>query len=164
MEKGYDYCFISAGINDTYKKMSTFYYQKSMDCIIHFFLTNHIHPIIQEIPDYNIHKAYNEQTIKKKLIRYFSQLVNGIDLDCKQQFRNSLDILIKEKGYVRKISVIRYKSWNNNYKCDLNNLYLEDQIHLNDKGYCALDSVIAKAIIAIHTKALLSTNHIRINH
>ena len=148
MKKGYDYCYISAGINDTYKKMSTSYYQQSMDCIIRFLLANHIHPIIQEIPDYNIRKVYDNQTVKKKFIRKFSQLVNEIDVDCKQQFRNSLNELIQVKGYMRKISIIRYKSWNRNYMNDLSTLYIEDQMHLNDKGYCVLDSVIADNIIA----------------
>jgi hypothetical protein len=69
MERGYDYCYISAGINDTYKKMSTAYYKKSMDCIIRFLLTNQIHPIIQEIPDYNINKTYENQKPDKKFIR-----------------------------------------------------------------------------------------------
>ena len=50
MMQGYDFCFISAGINDTYKKMSTDYYKKSMDHMIRFLLTNHIHPIILDIP------------------------------------------------------------------------------------------------------------------
>lgn len=147
IEKGYDYCFISAGINDTYKKMSTSYYQKSVDCIIQFLLTNHIHPLIQEIPDYNIQRAYERQTTKKKLIRRVSMVVNGTKLDCKQQFRDALDELIKAKEYQNKVTVIRYKSWNNNYEKDLRELYIEDQMHLNDKGYAVLDSVIANEII-----------------
>ena len=147
IEKGYDYCFISAGINDTYKKMSASYYQKSVDCIIQFLLTNHIHPIIQEIPDYNIQRAFERQTTKKKLIRRVSMVVNGTKLDCKQQFRDALNELIKAKEYQNKVTVIRYKSWNNNYEKDLRELYIEDQMHLNDKGYAVLDSVIANEII-----------------
>lgn len=146
MEKGYDYCFISAGINDTYKKMSTSYYQESMDCIIQFLLANHIHPIIQEIPDYDIKKAFESQTTKKKLIRRLSMLVNFTSMDCKQDFRNTLDDLINEKRYKDKVSVIRYKSWNKEYKNDLKRLYINDGMHLNEKGYEVLDSMIAKTI------------------
>jgi hypothetical protein len=36
--KGCHYCVLSAGINDTYKKMSTDYYAKSMEAILQFFL------------------------------------------------------------------------------------------------------------------------------
>lgn len=146
MEKGYDYCFISAGINDTYKKMSTSYYQNSMDNIIQFMLVNHIHPMIQEIPDYNITKAYNNQKTEKKLLRQISMLINGTDLDCKQQFRNALDELVQEKGYQEKISIIRYDSWNKCYENDIKELYIENQMHLNEKGYSVLDSVICKEI------------------
>jgi lysophospholipase L1-like esterase len=147
MEKGYDYCIISAGINDTYKKMSISYYQESMACIIQFMLANHIHPIIQEIPDYNITKAYENQKPEKKLLRNISMLINGTELDCKQQFRDALNVLIQQKGYQGKVSIIRYKSWNGNYENDLKNLYNEDQMHINERGYSALDSVIVKEII-----------------
>ncbi len=151
IEKGYDFCFISAGINDTNKKMSASYYQKSMDYIIQFMLTNHIHPIIQEIPDYNIHSVFERQTTKDKIIRHISMFVNRTDIDCKQVFRNALDELIQEKGYQDKISIIRYKSWNKDYEKDLNMLYTDDQMHLNEKGYTLLDRVIAKDIIALQT-------------
>lgn len=153
MEKGYDYCFISAGINDTYGKMSTIYYKQSMDCIIRFMHTNNIHPIILEIPDYNIIEAYERQKFDKKLLRHLSMFVNGTQMDCKQQFRDTLDKLIIDKGYQDQVSVIRYKSWNNNYEKDLKELYISDQMHLNDKGYTVLDGVIAKVIIDIeHSK------------
>ena len=74
-------------------------------------------------------------------------VVNGTKLDCKQQFRDALDELIQTKGYQDKVTVIRYKSWNNNYEKDLRELYIEDQMHLNDKGYAVHDSVIANEII-----------------
>lgn len=147
-KRGYDYCYVSAGINDTYKKMSPSYYQKSMEYIIEFLLTNHIHPIIQEIPDYNILKAYHNQTIRNKIIRHLSMIINNTPIDCKQQFRDALDELIAEKGYQDKVSVVRYQSWNGDYADDLINLYVTDQMHLNEKGYHALDSVIATEIIS----------------
>ena len=74
-------------------------------------------------------------------------LINNTEMDCKQQFRDALDKLIAERGYQDKVSIIRYKSWNNNYEKDLKELYISDQLHLNDKGYLILDSVIAKEIL-----------------
>ena len=50
--------------------------------------------------------------------------------------------------YQDKVSIIRYESWNNNYKNDLKNYYNDDHMHLNEKGYSILDSVIANEIIA----------------
>lgn len=146
MKNGYDYCIISAGINDTHKKMSTSYYQNSMDCIIRFLLTNNIHPIILEIPDYNILKVYDAQEIRKKIIRRFSMFVNNTRMDCKQQFRDALDEMIRENEYQNEVSIIRYKSWNDNYSKDLGTFYNSDQVHLNEGGFQILDSAIAHEI------------------
>ena len=154
MKKGFNYCIISAGINDCNKKMSVTYYKKSMDCIIRFMLENNIFPIILEIPDYNILDAYEKQTINKKFLCHLSMFVNGTQMDCKQQFRDALDELIIDKGDQNKVSIIRYKTWNNDYETDLKEMYIGDQIHLNDKGYAVLDSVIANVILNIeHNKA-----------
>lgn len=147
MEKGYDFCYISAGINDSYKKMSTSYYKGSMNCIISFLLNNNIHPIIQEIPDYNIIKAYEHQKTNKKFIRRLSMVINNTSIDCKQDFRDALDELINEKGYKDRVSVIRYKSWNKDYANDLKRLYINDEMHLNEDGYVLLDSIIVNEII-----------------
>lgn len=153
--KGYHYCFISAGINDTYKKMSTSYYMQSIDGIIQFFLANNIHPIILEIPDYDIEKAYNWQKSLRKLLRDASILINNTPIDCKQMYREALNDLINQKGYQNKISVIRYKSWNNQYHDDLQHLYLGDGMHLNSVGYVKLDSVIVDVI----TRQLIYKNN-----
>lgn len=145
-ERKYVYCFVSVGINDTYKKMNSSYYKQSLEGIIDFLFTNHIHPLILEIPDYNIVKAYNNQKTDKKILRRLSMLVNSTSMDCKQEFRNALEKLIQEKGYKDKVSIIRYKSWNNDYENDLKRLYINDEMHLNEKGYEVLDSMIAKTI------------------
>ena len=151
IRQGYDYIFISTGINDCNNKTSSKFYKKDMSYIIKFMLKNHIFPIILEIPDYNIYKAYENQDIKKKLIRSFSMLINCTSLDCKQEFRDALDELIKEMRYNDKVSVIRYKSWNNDYENDLKRLYLNDGIHLNEDGYSTLDSMIAQTILHHYT-------------
>ena len=112
-KRSYEYCFISAGINDTYRKMNTTYYQHSMDGIIQFLLANNIHPIVLEIPDYDIQKAYNNQKTNRKILRQLSMFVNNTPLDCKQLFRNAFDELVNTKEYQDKISIIRFQSWNN---------------------------------------------------
>ena len=122
------------------------YYKYSMNYIISFLITNHIYPIIIEIPDYNIYQAYNNQELYKRIIQRFSMLVNSTEMDCKQQFRNALDEIIKEKRYENIVRVIPFKSWNKGYFKDLETIYNNDQIHLNERGYQILDSVIAKEI------------------
>lgn len=146
-KRRYEYCYVSAGINDTYKKMSTSYYQQSMDGIIQFLLSNHIHPIIQEIPDYDINLSFERQKTSRKILRRLSMIINNTPLDCKQLFRDALEELIHEKKYSNKVSIIRYKSWNGNDDNDLDNLYRSDRLHLNDNGYVTLDRAITKEIL-----------------
>ena len=157
-KRRYDYCFISLGINDTYKKMSITYYQQSMDCIINFFLTNHIHPIILEIPDYDIIKSFERQNNTRKLLRRLSMFINNTPLDCKKQFRKALDELISKKMYTKDVSIIRYMSWNNYGTKDLNTLYRSDGIHLNTTGYAKLDSCIIKTCIELKKSAAITKN------
>jgi lysophospholipase L1-like esterase len=126
--------------------MSIKLYKRSMDGIIQFLLANHIRPIILEIPDYNIQKTFDRQKMSRKLLRRLSMFINNTLIDCKQTFRNALEELIYEKGYQNKVYVIRYNSWNNDYYNDLNQLYLDDGLHLNEHGYAKIDSVITKII------------------
>ena len=146
MMQGYDYCFISAGINDTYKKMSTDYYKKSMNHLIRFLLTNHIHPIILDIPDYDIVKAYENQQTARQVLRKISTFITGSQTDCKQTFRNALSDLANDNCDWQ-ISILKYQEWNSDYQNDLKSYYLTDGMHLNKKGYARLDSCIAQHII-----------------
>ena len=150
-KRRYAYCYVSAGINDTYKKMSTSYYQQSMDGIIQFLLTNQIHPIIQEIPDYDIYTSFDRQKASRKILRRLSMIINNMPLDCKQLFRDALDELIYKKKYSDKVSIIRYKSWNGDGDQDLDHLYRSDGLHLNDNGYAVLDKAITMEILNLIT-------------
>ena len=123
--------------------MSTEYYKKSMDGIIQFLLANNIRPIILEIPNYNILKAFTQRNCLRKMQLRINMIINKTSLDCKQSFRDALDSLIIKSNYRNKISIIRYPMWNNNYSKDLKHLYLEDGMHLNSNGYSKLDSIIA---------------------
>lgn len=149
-KRTYEYCFISAGINDTYKKMGTQYYKQSVDGIIQLLLYNNIRPIILEIPDYDIQKAYNWQKSSRKILRDISMFINDTPVDCKQMFRDALDELVLEKGYENKVNIIRYQTWNNNYNSNLQRLYRGDGMHLNDDGYQVLDSIITKEILTTY--------------
>lgn len=147
LSNGLEVCVISAGINDTYKKMSNIYYQKSMEYIIRFFITNSIYPIIIEIPDYNIEKAYRNQTVFKMIVRQVSMLLTGTNIDCKHDFRNALnDLLLHSNNFGHKVYVVRYKEWNSNYQKDLEKYYLPDNMHLDERGYALLDTCITEHI------------------
>lgn len=148
----YKYCVISAGINDTYKKMSASYYQHSICAVIQFLLSNNIRPIILEIPDYDINKAYKRQRTSRRMLRQISMFFNNTPLDCKQLYREALNEMIQKFGYTDKISIIRYKTWNFNGVKDIKTMYVSDGMHLNEYGYSVLDSVIAKEILRVNNK------------
>ena len=96
LHKGCHYCVLSAGINDTYKKMSKDYYAKSMEAILRFFLYNNVTPLLIDIPDYNIEKCYQRQTVTRKALRQLSMFVNNTPIDCKQLFRKTLDSILTD--------------------------------------------------------------------
>ncbi len=150
ISKGYTYCFIAVGINDTNKKMSLNYYKQSMACIIQFLLENRIMPIILEIPDYDIEKMYRNEIPSRKLLRPFSRFVTGTPINCKKEYRQALNDLFVEKQYGEKVQIVRYQDWNDNYAEDLKNYYNSDGIHLNEKGYAKLDSCIIEICVKIH--------------
>lgn len=158
ISKGYEYCIISAGINDSNKKMSTGYYKKSMDCIIRFMLTNDITPILLEIPDYDIEKMFRWEPPSRKLLRRLSCFINSTPMDCKKEFRKALDELISEKRLEDQVQIIRYKAWNSHFSEDQKTLYREDGVHLNEKGYAKLDSCIIESCIALQTKTIYGKN------
>jgi lysophospholipase L1-like esterase len=153
--KGCSYCIISAGINDTYKKMSSTYYKVSMELIIDFMLSNHICPIIIEIPDYNIEKAFVNQKMNRKILRHLSMAITGNKIDCKESLRISLKETIEKNTQNNVIDIINYQEWNYDYKRDLRVFYTKDGMHLNEAGYSKLDRCIANHIISIE-------NYIRI--
>ncbi len=145
--EGYDYCFISAGINDSYQKVRYESYKENMNNIIKFMIDNNITPILLEIPDYNIQQAFYNQTLSRKILRKIFMLIYNIPIDCKQGYRDALNELTKQVKWSQKIHTIRYKSWNNNYIEDLKYIYTSDGMHLNKKGYYKLDSCITNIII-----------------
>ena len=151
LSQGCNCCFISAGINDANKKMSKNYYKQSMNCIIRFMLSNHITPILLEIPDYDIEKMYRWELPSRQILRRISRLVNGTPVDCRQEFRQALDDLIVENNYQDQVHIIRYKTWNTDFAKDQKYLYQDDGIHLNENGYAKLDSCIIEVCCNLKT-------------
>lgn len=151
MMRGYDYCFVSVGINDTYQKKSQSYYQRSMEGIINLLTANNIRPIILEIPNYDIHKAYERQTRTRKALRQLSILINSCEMDCRQTHRDALKSLLTEKKLWQQVSLIGYQDWNPDFVHDQQAYYLSDGVHLNDSGYHRLDSIIAHVVLNHYT-------------
>jgi lysophospholipase L1-like esterase len=138
MKQSANYCFISVGINDTYKKMGAHYYAQSTAHILRFLLQNNIKPILLEIPDYDINYAYEHQTTSKKLLRQLSMLVTCSHLDCREDYRQALMRQLQETGIDKQITILQFP-----YSMEY---YQPDRMHLNNKGYQLLDSCICESI------------------
>lgn len=138
LEQGADYCFISVGINDTYKKMGANYYTQSTAFILRFLLQNNIKPILLEIPNYDINYAYEHQTTSKKLLRQLSMLVTCSQIDCREEYRHALIHQLQDLGIENHIIILRFP-----YSMDY---YEADRMHLSDKGYQLLDSCISESL------------------
>ena len=143
LQDGADYCFLSVGINDTYKKIGADYYAHHTILILRFLLQNNITPILLEIPDYDINYAYEHQTADRKFLRHLSMFFTNSSLDCREDYRQALRKRIDEARISHQVILIPNQQWD---MC----LYRSDRMHLNDKGYEALDSCLT-SIININT-------------
>lgn len=140
LKQGADYCFISVGINDTYKKIGADYYAQSTSYILRFLIQNNIKAILLEIPDYDIYYAYEHQSTEKKFLRQLSMLVTGSKLDCREDYRQALMRQMQETGIEKQITIFQFP-----YSMEY---YQPDRMHLNNKGYQLLDSCIASVLMA----------------
>lgn len=132
---GADYCFVSVGINDTYKKMGADYFAHHTCMILRLLLQNGITPILMEIPDYDIAYVYEHQTLKKKMLRRLSMIVTQSELDCREDYRQALRTAMEAQQLTGRIVIIANQHW------DMS-LYETDRMHLNERGYRVLDSLI----------------------
>lgn len=147
IEWGPDFCFVSAGINDSDRKMGTYYYKENMRLILELLLDNNIIPVIMEIPTYDINYSFKRRNRQTKLIYLISMLLTWSKMNCIQEYRNIYWNLIQEKNWYDSVITIRYLDWNPDGYKDKRGLYDEGRMHLNDKGYYLLDSCISNKII-----------------
>lgn len=140
LSEGADYCFISVGINDTYKKIGADYFAHHTCLILRFMLQNGITPILLEIPDYDIAYAYEHQTVRKKLLRQLSMGITHSTLDCREDYRQALRTAMEEERLASSIVIIANQHWDAS-------LYATDRMHLNKRGYQVLDSLIVKHLL-----------------
>ncbi len=139
LSEGADYCFISVGINDTYKKIGANYYAHHTCMILRFLLQNGITPILLEIPDYDIAYTYEHQTLQKKLLRQLSMVITGSALDCREDYRQALRKAMETQPLMSGTVIIANQHWDRS-------LYIADRMHLNSRGYQVLDSIIANQL------------------
>lgn len=147
LSEGPDYCIVMAGINDAAANRGVRQYLYHYKLILGFLLSHNIRPVVVEIPDVNIWALYCQKPIKDLFGDYLKSVMTGCEMYNYHEYREALLTMLAEEDLMKKIVLIPMKEWNGNEEIIDESLFLEDQIHLNRKGYELLDSYIAFKII-----------------
>ena len=158
IEWGPDYCYISAGINDTNKKIGSINFSENMRLLISLLLKNGIVPIIQEIPYYDINYALLHMRPVDMFRSLRSMLWTWSSINCIDDYSMSFNKMIEENHWQNQVIIIHRDSWNPKGYQGQKDLYVEDRMHINQKGYFILDSCIASQIVLfLRNKDVFST-------
>ena len=146
VDLGADYCIISAGINDASANLGTHQYCYYMKLIIQLLLANGIRPVIIEAPDVNIWKLFGERPYKSIIVDFVRSLMTGCRMYHYTEYREALKDMIISERLMDSVVYVSMNGWNGEGTALNLDLFLDDQLHLNRKGYELLDSCIASAI------------------
>lgn len=147
IEWGPDFCFVSAGINDSNRKTGSDNYKENMRLLISSLLDNHITPVILEIPYYDIDFIFWKKSFASLFKSFLSMLWTQSTINCIDLYSNAYNDLISEQHWQDVVITIRRAYWNPNGYEGQKELYKLDRIHLNQDGYFVLDSCITSHII-----------------
>ena len=147
LEQHPDYCVIMVGINDTWKKRPVSYYTGNYRLIIRLLLANDIRPVVMEMPDFALKDWLDIHRKHKSYIYRFYSVFTGVVEDDITPFRNGLREMLKDTRLGDSVLFVPADHWlpqNHHYSEEM---YLEDHVHLNYKGYHVLDSCMVSEII-----------------
>lgn len=148
LEEHPDYCVVMVGINDTWKKRPISYYKGNYRLIIRLLLANHIRPVVMEIPDFEMGEWLNVHRRSQRILYRFYSVFTGVIKDDITPFREGLKDMLKETGLGDSVIFIPADHWipaDHNYSEEI---YQEDHIHINYRGYHVLDSCIISEILS----------------
>jgi len=160
LEWGPNFCYITAGINDTNKKSGCDNYAENMRLIISLLLKHNIIPVIQEIPYYDISFSFFQMKPLFLLRSIRSMLWTWSKLDCIDDYTICFDKMVEKQKWQDDVIIIRRDYWNPKGFKEQQDLYTIDRMHLSQKGYFVLDSCIASKIVSYikERDSLNSTN------
>ena len=147
IEWGPDFCFVSAGINDSNRKTGSDNYKENMRLLISLLLDNHITPVIMEIPYYDIDFIFWRTPLVSMFRSIRSMLWTQSAINCIDSYSNAYNDLVNEQQWQNDVITIRRSYWNPNGYEGQKELYTSDRMHLNQDGYFVLDSCIVSQIV-----------------
>ncbi|MBR1545981.1 MAG: acyltransferase family protein [Prevotella sp.] len=147
IEKGADYCVISAGINDARQRRGKVYYVTNYFHIIRTLLASGIRPVVMEIPDVDVDEYYEGNTLYYQLRAWIAMRVLKTGLYGTSDYRLALKDSLEAHHLMDSIIYIPAASWNPEGWRDKRDIYTDDHFHLNLVGYDLLDSTFTAEII-----------------
>ncbi|MCR5644469.1 MAG: SGNH/GDSL hydrolase family protein [Prevotella sp.] len=149
-----DYAVISTGINDAVAKMGTKNYCHHYRFILRNLLSAGIKPIVLEMPLVDYKAVYQRESVIANFRHQLSSWLTDAPMWDFEKYKQDLRSMISQEGFEGKILLVSDSEWNPKGYADPRKLYLDDHIHLNERGYSLLDSCIASHIFediqAIH--------------
>lgn len=152
IEKGADYCIISAGINDARQRRGKAYYVTNYYHIIQMLISFGIRPVVMEIPDVEVDDAFTGNTLFYRLRSWIAMGVLKTDLYGTHDYRQTLKDSLIAHHLMDSVIYIPAASWNPDGWRDKRNIYTDDHFHLNLAGYALLDSTFAAEIVKDYRK------------
>lgn len=155
IQNGADYCIISIGANDASANLGTNYLCTNCDLVIKHLIYVGITPVLIEVPQRNDMSQYSGKPWNHYLVDRIRAFMTGSDMYIYDKYRLALYNHLVENGLMDSIIYIKKDDWNIDGYKDQRNLYMQDGMHLNKRGYWFLDSCLADRI-SRHFKASLS--------
>ena len=152
IEKGADYCVISAGINDARQRRGKVYYVGSYLRILRLLLSYGIRPVVMEIPDVEVDDAHDGNFLYFRLKDRICMGLLKTELYGVEDYRRTLKDSLISTHLMDSVIYIPATSWNPDGWKDKRNIYTDDHLHLNLSGFALLDSTFASEIVKDYRK------------
>lgn len=155
IQNGADYCIITIGANDASANLGTHYLCTNCDLVIKHLILVGITPVLIEVPQRNDNSQYSGKPWNHYLVDRIRAFMTESDMYLYDKYRPALYNHLVENGLMDSIIYIKKDDWNIDGFKDRRNLYMQDGMHLNKRGYWFLDLCLADKI-SRHFKAILS--------
>jgi hypothetical protein len=146
LERLPDYCIVTVGINDARQNVGKDSYCTNYQLIVRHLLSCGTRPVILEIPDVDLKSAYGKKPFKDKLADVYRAILTWTCIYSVMDYRSAWRRKLEVSGLMDSVIYISRDSWNAHGYRDTS-FYLEDCIHLNDRGYAKLDSCLFEQIL-----------------
>ena len=115
---------------------------------------NNIRPVVMEIPDFEMGEWLDAHRKRQRFLYRIYSYFNGVVEDDIAPFRNGLKEMLKDTRLCDSVLFIPADHWipqNHHYSEEI---YQEDHVHINYRGYHVLDSCIVSEIISDYNQRI----------